>query len=221
MKKLMIFVKAPVPGHVKTRLCPPLSLEEAAALYRAFVQDTVERLSGSDWTLEIAYKPIKPLENLSWLDPEIPFFQQEGFDLGARLAHAFEKAFSSGARQVVAIGSDSPELFPSLLEKAFEGLNSTNAVLGPTHDGGYYLIGLSRPCPEIFSGIPWSTAKVYRETLEKISRLRLSWRELPKFRDVDTPEDLKSLRESLRRLPPQELPRTRKAMRATPCPGFP
>lgn len=196
MNTIVIFVKAPVAGKVKTRLCPPLSHEQAAALYRAFVRDTLAAARKvARARLEIAYQPAAAYPDLRWLGPDAdtPYFVQKGAGLGKKLVHAFEQAFRSGARKAVVLGSDTPHIEPAAVREAFRLLEGHDAVLGPAADGGYYLVGLKRPIPALFAGVSWSTPRVLRQTLDRAQRCGLSYRLLPECRDIDTFADLESL----------------------------
>lgn len=213
MNRLIMFVKAPVAGKVKTRLCPPFSHEQAARFYRAFAEDTFRLLSMlPGMEMELAYEPDQLFRSPAWIDPNARFFMQEGTDLGARLIHAFDHAFSHGAERVVIIGSDSPGLPPRFVTEAFESLDHHDVALGPSSDGGYYLVGLRRPCPKIFHQIPWSGPEVYRRTMEAINGEVLSVHSLPEFGDVDIPEDLNALRSTLETVDGNAWPLTRNAL---------
>jgi len=189
---LILFVKAPTPGEVKTRLVPVWSEAEAAELYRCLVLDTlavVHRLP--DIRLVIAYAPDRRFPDLSWLPIQVPVVRQRGHSLGQRLIHAFAWAFGQGARSVVVMGSDAPELTRGWVRRAFVALRDSEAVIGPTADGGYQLIGLSRPCPALFTRMPWSTPALLSATLRTMSRLRLRFQCLPTTWDLDTPGDVR------------------------------
>ena len=192
---VIIFTKAPIPGAVKTRLCPPLTPDEAASLHGSLVLDAVERaktLSGC--SLYVAGAP----------ELEHPFFkvlegrygarllEQSGEDLGSRMSHAMEEAFALGHASVVLTGTDLPSLPRQYLQQALEFLPRHDVVLGPTADGGYYLIGLRRPIPELFRGIAWSARRVLEDTQKKAAALGLSVALLPDCRDLDTLDDLKA-----------------------------
>ena len=191
--RLVVFVKAPVPGQVKTRLVPPLTPEGACGLYRSWARDLFRRAGA--WggsSVDIAYAPHASSPSPDWLDGGRPvsFFPQTGRDLGEKMTHAFRNAFQSGAERVVIVGSDSPGLPVDYLAQAFRFLEEAPLVIGPARDGGYYLVGLRRPCPELFESIPWSTAEVLPRTLDRAARLGLSVRLLPEYFDVDRPADL-------------------------------
>lgn len=209
MNIIVVFVKDPKPGAVKTRLTPFLSHEEAADLYQAFIRDTLASshlVPGS--RTQVAFTPDDAQTSLRRLvqNQDIEWFPQTGESLGDRLRHAFQRAFQAGASRVVVIGSDSPTLPPSMLIRAFETLAHSEVVLGPATDGGYYLIGLACGSAEIsrydvlFEGIAWSTETVYARTIEAVRRAHLSCTELPCWSDVDQPEDLLHLTEQIQEI---------------------
>lgn len=201
MNTLVVFVKAPVPGRVKTRLRPPLSFAQAARLYRAFVKDTLASAAKVPGTgVKVAYAPSDDHPALDWIDSRARpgFFLQQGADLGRRLENAFAKCFSAGADKTVIIGSDTPHLGPGLMEKAFSALDRADVVLGPAKDGGYYLIGLRRSRPLLFENIPWSTGKVFTETAARARRARMKVFPLPALFDIDTASDLNELSKRFR-----------------------
>ncbi len=187
MKVTLLFAKAPAPGRVKTRLCPPFTPEQAAALYRAFAADSLaaaESVVGARAVL--AYEPHEDWPDPSWLrNPAPEWFPQEGADLGQRLAAATAKAFVDGADRVVVIGSDSPHLPTSLIEEAFSRLATAPLVLGPARDGGYYLVGLREPAPSLFDDIPWSGPEVLKATLARAAELHWNAHLLDELEDVD------------------------------------
>lgn len=201
MNTIIIFIKAPIPGQVKTRLCPPLLVEQAARLYAAFAQDTLklaERVPGA--AVAVAYQPGVGFPGLEWLrsQPPVPQFLQRGQDLGERLTNAFERAFAGGAQKAVAIGSDTPQLNPGMIDLAFSNLETAEVTLGPADDGGYYLIGLKKARPGLFQAIPWSTDRVLEETLRRAKELGLKAATLPGAADIDTFAELTRLARKLR-----------------------
>ncbi len=213
MNALLIFVKAPIPGEVKTRLRAPLSAAQAATIYEAFARDALRgaRESG-EADISIAYDPRPLYPDLSWLGDAPPWFAQAAGDLGSRLSAAFDRAFGAGADKVVVIGSDCPDLEPSILRQAFKALDDTQAVLGPAEDGGYYLIGLREPRPRLFSKMEWSGAGVLKGTLERLRQGGVSCRRLPTRADVDTFGDLAALARRLAKQP-GAAPHSRRALR--------
>jgi len=197
---VLLFLKAPRPGFVKTRLAKSVGLQGAVQLHRAFAADLLEWLAALRGVeTRILFAPLDGLADCSrLLPPGVPgrfaWEPQARGDLGSRLAAAFSTAFARGAKRVIAIGADAPLLGPSLIRQALRVLRRRDAVLGPATDGGYYLVGLRREEPRIFRGIPWSTAAVLGETLRRIEGARLSRALLPPLGDVDTGADLERLR---------------------------
>jgi hypothetical protein len=126
----------------------------------------------------------------SWLGTSVIYRQQGDGDLGRRMAIAFQTALEAGKQRVVVIGTDCPDLKAEVMVKAFHALEQHDLVLGPAQDGGYYLIGLCRLIPELFTGISWSTAEVLQQTMSIAQRLELAVAYLPRLSDVDRPEDL-------------------------------
>lgn len=191
-----IFAKAPVAGRVKTRLVPPLTLEEAAAVARACLETTLRRFVravDAAFTLFLDGEADPALRALA-AELDVPIVSQVGADLGARLETAFRYLHEGGALKTLAIGSDSPTLDPSWIASAIADLDTHDVVIGPTEDGGYYLIGVRGTVEGIFNDIPWSTDGVARATLERARTLGLSVRQLPRWYDVD---DLASLRRAV------------------------
>jgi hypothetical protein len=193
---LGIFAKQPIPGQVKTRLCPPLTPELAARLYQCSLQETAHLAELGDWCTVLFYQGDRRFFDRNF--PDLPLAEQTGNDLGERLAQAFASRFASGAQQVVIIGSDSPDLPAAIIRQAFAGLNDHDAVLAPAGDGGYVLIGLRHPAPGLFRNIPWSTGEVLTATRKRMLDMQLSCLELPGWHDVD---DVASLRQLVRRSP--------------------
>ena len=191
---LVVVAKAPVAGEVKTRLIPHLTAEEAADLYRCFLQDrlmTLDTLRGVE--LAIAFTPADAG------DMFVPFcrngtglFCQKGRDLGERLNNIFIEKLAGGYDAVSIIDSDTPDLPRWSIQESFKRLlsNQTDVVFGPCHDGGYYLVGMRQPHPELFDDIPWSTERVLSNTLEKAEKGGVKTDLLPWWNDLDTFEDL-------------------------------
>jgi rSAM/selenodomain-associated transferase 1 len=194
-----LFAKAPVPGRVKTRLSPPLTPEEAARVARALLTATIETLVSSAparWTLFLDGEPDDGLSALAAAHG-LGLRAQDGRDLGARLAAAFRHLRGEGAARVLAVGADAPTLPPGRLAEAVRALDECDVVLGPTEDGGYYLVGTASPREEIFRDIPWSTASVLSATLARAEAAGLAVRLLPPWYDVDSVEELRRLRGEL------------------------
>ena len=205
---LCMLAKAPVPGQVKTRLTPPLSPSQASQLHRAFLHDLGRRLATvrRDARQEVAlYLSVSgPLDHPAFaplLAPLMGFvpLAQQGADLGEKMTHLATELFTVyGASQVVLIGSDSPTMPARLLHQALHSLQTHDVVLGPSFDGGYYLVGLGQGrAVSIFEGIPWSTEAVFATTWRRGQALGLRAHALEFWYDVDTPQDLRHLRRHL------------------------
>jgi len=191
---LVVVAKEPVAGQVKTRLSPALSPEEAAALYQCMLADRLQEVGGLvGIDLAIAFTPANAREAFIPLThPDLGLFAQRGNDLGERLHNIFVDAFAAGYEAVSIIDSDSPDLPRALVRESFNLLLSrgTEVVFGPCRDGGYYLIGMREPHPELFENIPWSSEVVLASTLEKAGKSGLKTELLSCWNDLDTFEDL-------------------------------
>ncbi len=198
---IAVMAKAPRAGQVKTRLVPPLSQEAAAELYRCLLLDKllqVGQLSGIDPYL--AYTPVEARQSMLSLAPQaFTLIPQVGSDLGDRLHRLSAILLERGYGGVILIDSDTPTLPTNYLLEAIARLQveTSDVVLGPAEDGGYYLIALKHPCRALFDGIPWSGPTVLSETIRRASAQRLQVSTLPLWFDVDTPEDLARLRRDL------------------------
>lgn len=194
--------KVPIAGTVKTRLQPVLAAEQCAALAECFLRDTVNKVNSLKIKLIIAYSPIEKRDVLLEILPEYDnFIEQKGANLGEKMFHAFEFAFSNNADSVVLIGTDSPTFPKELIVEAFENLSENDAVLGATTDGGFYLIGLRRLKKESFENIEWSSPRAFEQTARNTEKADLTLSLLPIWFDVDTPEDLKRLKNDLTKNP--------------------
>jgi rSAM/selenodomain-associated transferase 1 len=195
-----IMAKAPMAGEVKTRLCPPLSPDEAAELYQCFLLDKIAQLRAiASASPVIAFTPEGGRGAFERMAPGFDLIAQRGPDLGSRLLNVLSTLLANGYRGAVAIDSDTPTLPSEFLLQAVDLVAdpTTDLVLGPTDDGGYYLIGMSRPWPALFENMPWSTADVLPETIRRAEATGLRVACLPSWFDVDIPGDLERLRASL------------------------
>ena len=195
---LAVMAKVPAAGEVKTRLCPPLTPAAAATLARCFLQDRVEQLAtleGSDALVAFA-PPEGEAELRALLPAGTRLVPQVGADLGARLDRLLSDLLAEGYAGAAAVDADSPTLPTRFLRRAGEILRDETAdvVIGPSDDGGYYLIGLRTPVPALFQDMPWSTPAVLDETLARARRLGLRLALLPAWFDVDRGVDLARLR---------------------------
>lgn len=192
---LVMFVKYPEKGKVKTRLSEYFDEDTVVRLYRAFISDLLERLPGDDYDFRIAYHPREKKEAFSReFGKSFVYMPQTGTDLGKRMLNAFRRCFSDGYRSVVVIGSDSPDLPRRIVMEAFQALEK-GAVIGPACDGGYYLIGFRREqfLPGVFTGITWGGDSVCKTTLRILEDAGIGFHVLPVWRDIDRPEDISAL----------------------------
>ena len=191
---VLLFIKAPFKGRVKSRLAAAVGEEAALELYKNFILDIIDALSTFGYPFRVCFYPPDAEEAITtWLVGH-PAAPQDGNDLGERMELAFKKIFSEGFTSAILIGSDIPDLTPAVFHEAFESLNENDAVIGPAADGGYYLIGFNRRSflPRIFRGIPWSTDTVFRETMDILKESSLRVHLVPQWKDVDTLEDLQA-----------------------------
>ena len=180
---------------MKTRLAAAIGPEAAADLYRALVEHVLETTAPRPGEYErlVFFDPPGALEEMrAWL-PGVRLLAQSGGDLGARMADAFARAFARGARRVAIVGTDAPGVARETVLEALSALDAADVALGPAEDGGYCLLALREPRPELLSGIAWSTATVAAETRSRAASAELTVRELPALRDLDTLDDLRGL----------------------------
>ena len=208
----VIMAKEPAAGRTKTRLCPPLSPFDAAGLYEALLHDTIALVSSVRGVrLAVAVTPASAIPAFRLRVPhDALLLPVEGGDIGGCLSQATARLFAEGFSPVIAVNSDGPTLPSVYLERAEALLDRHDVVLGPSEDGGYYLVGLRHPAPGLFQGIDWSTCRVLSQTRVRADALGLSVALLPSWYDVDTGADLDRLRAEIAALPPHELSRTRR-----------
>ncbi len=190
--RLLVFLRAPRVGQVKTRLARDVGAPRALTLYR----DLVERVLGSLAAIrnvQLCFTPDDAAPEVSpWLRPGWTAAPQGDGDLGLRLIHALGRAFDEGAQRVVVIGTDAPEIGSSDIADAFAVLEATDGVIGPAPDGGYWLIGLNRSVPAIFTDIPWGGPGVLAATEAAGVAAGLRIRRLRWLADIDTGADLEA-----------------------------
>ena len=195
---VILFARDPILGQVKTRLSPALDDETILKLYTCFVEDSLEKIRQVDNAK--CFVGISPDNRSGFFEGidifGVSLFAQRGKDLGDKMRQAFVDRFAEGYKKVVIIGSDSPSLPVSYINKALA--SEKDLVLGPSTDGGYYLIAMSGKVSEVFSGVAWGTKHVLDETLKKIKGERASLELLPIWYDVDSPDDLKFLNTHLK-----------------------
>ncbi len=206
-QRLLVFVKFPEKGKVKTRLARAIGDEAALALYKCFVADTLALSRRAAYPTTVCFHPAEAGSAVAgWLGTDVSCMAQKGRDLGERMYGAFCAALSA-ARRVVLVGSDCPGLPQDVLLEAFAGLETHDVVIGPATDGGYYLIGFTSHAilPAPFRGIDWGGATVFQSTLDALREHNLDVHVLPPWNDLDEHEDLKSFYASRKDLPPGAL----------------
>ncbi|MGB5984625.1 MAG: TIGR04282 family arsenosugar biosynthesis glycosyltransferase [Desulfobacterales bacterium] len=198
-ERLILFTRYPRAGTTKTRLIPVLGAQGAADLQRRMTQRILEAArrvaEQRSLVIEVDYSGGDMAAMAQWLGSDLEYRPQSSGDIGRRMAAALTWALTPPRQTAVLMGTDIPDITPEIITCAFDRLRQTDLVLGPTRDGGYYLIGMtsqsaSRLLPRIFEGIAWSTPTVVAATREIARRLGATMTELPLLRDVDRPEDL-------------------------------
>jgi rSAM/selenodomain-associated transferase 1 len=185
---LIVFVKNNIIGKVKTRLAKTVGDNKAFEVYKQLIDITEECSLKVDSDKHIYFS--EKVITSKWVD-ELKFVQQ-GNSLGDRMSNAFENGFKQGYEKVILIGSDLPDISPSIIQEAFDKLEKSEVVFGPAEDGGYYLIGMKKPRKFIFENKPWSETELLKLTLEELGKQDVSYSFLQTLNDIDTFEDLKS-----------------------------
>ena len=185
---LLIFMRSPVLGEVKTRLAAETGDEEALLLYLTLVKHTLEVAATINCERFLCVEG--DLKGFAYAENTFMFLKQSGSELGERMKNAFARSFNNGALKVIIIGTDSAEIEATHINKAFELLDSVDAVVGPAMDGGYYLLGLTRMLEPLFSGKQWSSSTVFKNTIKDLKTFNFSYCELESLSDIDTLADL-------------------------------
>jgi rSAM/selenodomain-associated transferase 1 len=195
---LLVFAKIPRPGHVKTRLTPVLTPDEAAELYRAFLRDALDVYADLPVEVRLYLAPPFSEDEVRAVPASISVHKQQGDGLGPRMAQAFREALHDGYDRAVVVGTDHPTLPPAFVEQSFASLAAERAVcIGPSEDGGYYLLGMSTLYPQLFDGMRYSHEEVFSDTLSRIGTTDAQLTVLPQWYDVDTPAALQRLVQEL------------------------
>lgn len=201
---LLLFVRSPEAEGVKSRLAATIGDERARQLYRRFVPDLLDSLREKDYRLRLFFSPPGHHDAVrEWLGDGLSYEPQTGEDLGERMKNAFIRSFADDAERAILIGSDIPDMPAAFIDQGFALLDTNDCVIGPSLDGGYYLIGFKSDtfAREAFTGISWSTDSVQKTTLDILGKRGLGIAFLPGWRDIDTYEDLIALRERNRNTP--------------------
>jgi uncharacterized protein len=190
---LVIFVKYPEPGKVKSRIASHLGGEKAAEIYSLMAETIIKQVTNPDTHETVIFfdPPERENEIMDWLGSNRHSYErQEGATIGEKMSNALLSVFSKGAEKAVLIGTDVPGITVDTITAAFDRLNETDVVLGPAEDGGYYLIGMRKSDPGLFRDINWSTNIVLSQTINRINELGLGYNFLETLRDVDTCDDI-------------------------------
>ena len=193
---ILLFIRVPAKGSIKSRLAAAIGEDAALELYKNFILDIIDTIEKSGYQFRISFHPPDAGAVLAgWLGPRHHYMPQGGNDLGENMERAFGQVFTEGFTSAVLLGSDIPDLTPAVLCEAIESLRTSDVVMGPAADGGYYLVGCNRDTflANMFHGIAWGTNTVFQETMSILRRASLRVHLVPEWQDVDTRDDLKSL----------------------------
>ncbi len=185
---LLIFIKNPERGKVKTRLAVTLGDKKALSIYEKLLSHTRQVTHSLKVAKQLWYSDFIP-EKDGWPQSYFKKKLQQGDDLGRRMQFAFEDGFKSGYKKIVIIGGDCAELQTVHIKNAFKALENNEAVIGPANDGGYYLLGLKRPVRHLFKNKQWGTGTVFEKTIMDFEKQSISYELLEELRDIDTEED--------------------------------
>ncbi|GHB49490.1 TIGR04282 family arsenosugar biosynthesis glycosyltransferase [Mongoliitalea lutea] len=187
---IIVFQKEFKLGHVKTRVAATAGNHAALEIYKKLVSHTYQILGEVSAEADIyIYLDTVPTEKPEFIPEHFHLRNQVGNDLGEKITHAFSEIFSLGYQSIITVGTDCLDLQKDHLVAAFKDLTAVACCIGPANDGGYYLIGLSKPLPDIFINIPWSTEKVLLETIERLNKKDASYSLLEPLQDIDTELD--------------------------------
>ena len=186
---LIVFVRHPELGKVKTRLAASIGDEATLIIYKKLLQHTFNITNSIDADKYVFYSDAIISDDL-WSSSRYYKLLQQNTDLGNRMKAAFGEVFQNGYQKVCIIGSDCYELSSSIIQQAFDTLNAHDLIIGPAKDGGYYLLAMKDEVKDIFQNIEWSTEKVLQQTIEVINQKGHSYYLLPQLSDVDTIEDM-------------------------------
>lgn len=191
---LLVFAKVPRPGEVKTRLTPTFTPSEAARIYTAFLRDALRQYECLDVAVRLYVAPPLPEEGLVGVPAGVSVHEQEGDGLGERMRNALHDGFAAGHTRLAVVGTDHPTLPSSFVEQAFAVLDGDPSIsIGPSADGGFYLLGMNAQFPALFDGMSYSHDGVLADTLARAKTTGASVNVLPEWYDVDTPADLQRM----------------------------
>ena len=196
-RAVILFTRVPKPGITKTRLLPVLSPDQCAGLHWAFLRDLAAVYHQLDAHLFVAYAPDPDWEQLKAVFPNAGYLPQKGENLGERMYRVLRKVLNLGYASVILTGADLPLMTAAHLESGFAALENQDIAIGPTSDGGYYLIGMKKPCREVFRVDGYGGSNVFENTIIAADNAGLSVGLALPCDDVDTPEDLKLLMQTV------------------------
>lgn len=194
---LIIFIKNPEIGKVKTRLAKTIGNQKALEVYQ-LLQERTKKVSLGVNARRFLFYSNSIAQNDGWIEQEFEKLLQADGNLGERMIDAFRAAFAAGMEKAIIIGSDCFDITPELIELAYQKLNNADVVIGPANDGGYYLIGMKNLDVGLFQDIEWSTESVFRDTVSKVKKAAFTYETLPTLIDIDTEDDLKASSFNLR-----------------------
>ena len=192
---IIVFARLPVKGRVKTRLAKELGIDVATSFYKVCAEHTFKEILKFDSTEVVPFlffseeSEIDEMRN--WTKNKFRYYSQKGHDLGERMSNAFNTIFDAGYRNVILVGTDAPGISAELITDAFSQLKDYNCVIGPSEDGGYYLMGLKQKLFYLFNEMEWSTNAVFSRTIERLKQNNHDYTLMQKMIDIDTKEDLK------------------------------
>ena len=200
---IIVFARLPVKGKVKTRLAKEVGIDVATSFYKVCAEHTFDEILKLDKTAVAAYlffsEESELDEGRNWTKNNFQYYAQQGHDLGERMLNAFNTIFNAGFRNAILVGTDVPGISAELIYDAFSLLKKNECVIGPSDDGGYYLIGLKQSLFYLFNEMEWSTNEVFNKTLERLERNHLDYIVLEKMVDIDTKDDIKKWSENYKR----------------------
>lgn len=195
---IMVFVRNPIFGKVKSRLAATIGKDKALDIYKLLLAHTEKICKDIPVSKFIFYEDFINWDDI-WNNEIYEKMLQEGDDLGERMKNAFKNLFDRGFKEIIIIGSDCYDLIGNIIFEAFNILSKKNVVIGPALDGGYYLLGMNNFMPELFDNKKWSSNTVYRDTIEQLNTLNYSYHSLVLLSDIDLEEDIKFITDKVTR----------------------
>lgn len=192
-KALIVFVRYPEPGKVKTRLAEGTSKEFASDVYKICTEKIFNEISALKYFNRYMFYSAEEDKDkiIKWTNSEFVYYHQQGNDLGERMLNAFRTIFNQQNQKAIIIGTDIPDLSNEIILEAVDALDKNDLVIGPSYDGGYYLLGMKKVYTELFKNMEWSSGSVFGSTVKKAKSIHLKVQELPLLRDIDTKKELK------------------------------